>query len=238
MAFILLRWQEKKIKHVGKLEKQTGEVIDLNNSSFTKRTDVFAENNDHKMLLIYIEKILKLSAINSKEDELIANFCTGLYHLTIPPGKNLNETAIEIDEQRNLSWFDIETLNNAPTAETLKQMQSYFGTTNAGWLSKYVVDSYVSIVVAKSNNAVGSDEFGFLDIDNTLSIIEKRAMGNLKTFTATNCVSQTLTLRNCVFFPLLFDNHFFKIRLDKKCKVFFIDSIEQDRSDVVFPTLT
>ena len=85
------------------------------------------------------------------------------------------------------------TVNNAPTAETLKQMQSYFGTTNAGWLSKYVVDSYVSIVVAKSNKAVGSEEFGFLEIDNTLSIIEERAIGNLKAFTATICVSQTLT---------------------------------------------
>ena len=161
------------------------------------------------MLLVYIGKLLKLSAINSKEDELIANFCTGLYHLTIPPGKNLNETAIEIDEQHKLSWFDIETLNNAPTAETLKQMQSYFGTTNPGWLSKYVVDSYVSIVVAKSNKAVGSEEFEFLDIDNTLSIIEEGTIGNLETFTATICVSQTLTLRNHVFFPFLVDNQFF-----------------------------
>ena len=81
------------------------------------------------MLLVYIEKILKLSAINSKENELIANFCFGLYHLTIPSGKNLNETAIKIDKQHKLSWFDIKTLNNALTAETLKQMQSYFGTT-------------------------------------------------------------------------------------------------------------
>ena len=112
-----------------------------------------------------------------------------MYHLTISPGENLNETAIEIDEQHKLSWFDIETLNNAPTAKTLKQMQSYFGTTNAGWLSKYVVDSYVSIVVAKSNKAVGSEEFGFLEIDNTLSIIEERAIGNLKAFTATICVN-------------------------------------------------
>ena len=140
-----------------------------------------------------------------------------MYHLTIPPGKNLNETAIKIDEQHKLSWFDIETLNNDPTAETLKQMQSYFGTTNAGWLSKYVVDSYVRIVVAKSNKAVGSKEFGFLEIDNTLSIIEERTIENLKTFTATICVSQTLTLRNHVFFPLLFDNHYFLIWLDKKC---------------------
>ena len=102
---------------------------------------------------------MKLSALNSKEVKLIENFCTGLYHLTILPCKNLNETAIEIDEQHKLSRFDIETLNNAPTVETLKQMQSYFGTTNAGWLSKYVVDSYVSVVVAKSNKAVGSDKF-------------------------------------------------------------------------------
>ena len=72
------------------------------------------------MLLVYVEKILKLSAINLKENELIANFCTGLYHLTIRFGKNINETAIEIDEQHKLLWFDLETLNNAPTAATLK----------------------------------------------------------------------------------------------------------------------
>ena len=78
----------KKIKFVGKIEKQTGKAIDLNNSSFTRTTDVFAKNNDHEVLLVYIEKLLKLSAINSKEDELITNFCSGLYHLTIPPGKN------------------------------------------------------------------------------------------------------------------------------------------------------
>ena len=114
--------ERKKIKFFGRIEKQTGEKIHLNNSSFTRKTDVLAKNKDHEMLLVYIEKILKLLAINSKADELVANFCTGLYHLTIPPGKTLNETAIKIDEQHKLTWFDIETLNNAPTAETLKQM--------------------------------------------------------------------------------------------------------------------
>ena len=85
----------KKIKFVGKIEKQTGEANDLHNSSFTRTTDVFAKNNDHKMLLAYIEKRLKPSALNLKEDELIANFCAGLYHLTNSSRKNLNETAFE-----------------------------------------------------------------------------------------------------------------------------------------------
>ena len=55
------------------------------------------------MLLVYIKKILKLSALNSKEDDLIANFCAESYHLTIFLGKKLNETVIEIDEQHKLS---------------------------------------------------------------------------------------------------------------------------------------
>ena len=119
------------------------------------------------MFPVYIKKILILSALNSKEDELTAIFYSGLYHLIIPSGKNLSETTIQIDDQHKPSWFDLKTLNNSATVKTLKQMRSYFDTTNVGWLSKYVVDSDVSTVIAKSNKAVSSDKFGFLDFDST-----------------------------------------------------------------------
>ena len=133
-----------------------------------------------------------------------------------------------------LTWSDLETVNISPSNEVFKAVQYYSGKTEPGWLTKFLVDAYVGVVVARGNRVNASETFGFLNVDNAMSVVEESGTGNIYKFSISIRNSKQQTLRNHIFVLLLINQHFVFYRFDKKAKLLtLIDSISQDKSHII-----
>ena len=59
--------------------------------------------------------------------------------------------AIVIDEDHKLTWLDMLTLNPAPSPSMFDAITAHYGSSGKGWLSKYLVDAFLSVIVLKAN---------------------------------------------------------------------------------------
>ena len=80
--------------------------------------------------------------------------------------------AIVIDEDHKLTWLNVLTLNPAPSSSMFDAITAHYGSSGKGWLSKYLVDAFLSVIVLKANQKKTLDYFGHLDCHQSSIIIK------------------------------------------------------------------
>ena len=220
-----------------KLSSSTEETLNINCLEDTLSTGS-KKVRDPLDLLIVPNQNIAFWDLDARECELLENFCSSLRRSSLPAIKNFTSVAVITKSSHKLTWLDLESLNTAPSNDIFRAMQHHFGKTEPGWLTKFLVDAYVGVVIARGNRITVSEMFGFLDIDNSMNVVEERGIGNIEKFSISILSSQQQTLRNHIFLPLLINQHFVFYWFDKKSKLpTLVDSISQDRSHMMSLTL-
>ena len=134
-------------------------------------------------------------------------FASAVWQLLPSQESDIVEVAIIIDKDHKLTWLDLHTLNPVPSPFVFNAIVSHCGNSGKGWLSKYVVDAYLSLLVQKAN-LKKTEYFGSLDCDQSLMIIKKNSIKNKFIFASKILESKCTELRAIIYLPVLLNKHF------------------------------
>ena len=112
--------------------------------------------------------------ISKDKYEIMKSFALKVWQLTPRNNSDLVKYALIIDKNHKLSWLDVLTLNPAPSSSMFNAVTVHYGSSGKGWLSKYVVDAYLTVLVRKANQKKNLDYFGDLDCDHSSILINRK----------------------------------------------------------------
>ena len=116
--------------------------------------------------------------------------------------------AIVIDEDHTLTWLDVLNLNPAPSSSMFDAITAHYGSSGKGWLSKYLVDAFLSVIVLKVNQKKTLDYVGHLDCYQSSIIINRKPIFNKHVFARQIIENKSKELRANIFVPVLLNKHF------------------------------
>ena len=90
----------------------------------------------------------------------------------MPQSIDTLDIALTFNDNNKLTWLDLHTVNPEPNPIVFEEIVVGFGGTSKGWLSKYVVDNYLNILVEKFNFENNSKKFGALNCNDSACILE------------------------------------------------------------------
>ncbi|CAK8676875.1 unnamed protein product [Clavelina lepadiformis] len=125
--------------------------------------------------------------------------------------------ALETKSTKKVLWLDILScstcLQNTIVTAMKEHVQSPF---QIGWLTKFLVDSYVSSTMQSCYEKTGKLIFGAVDCDMTTQVLHGFLPKSWKTSTPAHGITEgNKKLRKILFFPLLWNNHFLLLCYDQ-----------------------
>ena len=143
----------------------------------------------------------------------------------------LLDTALNFNADHKLSWLDLQTINLAPNKEIFAKIKKNFGRfSGKGWLSKYVVDSYIFALVEFVIGEKGLQKCGCLTCDDSLCIMQNK-IKSTNSFGKKLMIGQSNALRSIIVIPILLQNHFMLLSFfEKTNSLVSYNSIKQNCS--------
>ena len=180
--------------------------------------------NDKFKLMDYYKKHLT-NAI--KFSDLVWNSLPGIYNFPV------TQIAMQIDHGHQLTWLDLHSLNSSTNqkvySEMVKHLKQPFCT---GWVSKYIIDSYISLLTKQFNIENNEQMFGSLDCDDSTCILQNK-IKNKAIFNNRLMIKKTQNIRPHILAPILFENHFLLLWYSNiNHTLFLINSLRKDSSSV------
>ena len=146
--------------------------------------------------------------ISKDKNEIMKSFALEVWQLTPRNNSDLVKYALIIDKDHKLSWLDVLTLNPAPSPSMFNAVTVHYGSSGKGWLSKYVVDAYLTVIVHKANQKKNLDYFENLDCDHSSILINCKPIKNKHIFARQILNSKSNELRTNILVPVLSNKHF------------------------------
>ena len=82
---------------------------------------------------------------------------------------------MQIDHGHQLTWLNLHSLNSSTNqkvySEMVKHLKQPFCT---GWVNKYIIDSYISLLTKQFNIENNEQMFGSLDCDDSTCILQNK----------------------------------------------------------------
>ena len=172
---------------------------------------------------------------NQNAAESLKSFATIIWRFFPALNLDLKQPVIVIENDsqillHKIFWIDLYTLNPNPSSGIFSAINTHYGESGKGWLSKHVIDAYIFAIVDASNLKRKDITFGTIDCDMSNVVLKKQNIRN-KAFFTRNITQSKNNLRNHLFFPLLVNRHFTLLWYCKQTHTLtYIDSIERNRS--------
>ena len=100
-------------------------------------------------------------------------FSTTFWSLLPNAERNLADNAIFFNSGYKITWLDFLTLHPILSLSQSDAIKALYGTSGKGWLSKNVVDCYLSVIVNKAK----VEKFGSLSCDD-FALIQRDSVRN------------------------------------------------------------
>ena len=176
--------------------------------------------------------------VSRKNDKnLCMKFASAIWRLLPSKDSDIVDLATIVDRDHKLTWLDLHTLNPTPSPSIFSAINSHCGNSGKGWLSKYVVDAYLSVLVHLANKQKGQC-FGSLDCDQSSMIIDGKSIKNKFVFASKILESERKELRPVIYLPVLLNKHFvlFWFCKERNC-VTLIDSSTMGKNGIASSSL-
>ena len=131
---------------------------------------------------------------------------------------------LTFDATHSLSWLDLNTVNSEPDSIVFQEIVTRFPGSCKGWLSKYVIDNYLNILVEKFNFEIEFKKFGLLNCNNSSCILQNKVK-NVSIFNSRLLIDDSNQIRPHILIPMLIQNHFIWLWYSHTvCTLVLIDS--------------
>ena len=141
-------------------------------------------------------------------------FASAIWRLLHSKDSDIVDLAAIVDRDHKLTWLDLHTLNPAPSPSIFSAINLHCGNSGKGWLSKYLVAAYLSVLVHQANKQKGQC-FGSLDCDQSSIIIDGKSIKNKFVFASKILESERkncgqLFIYRCYLTNILYSSGFVK----------------------------
>ena len=204
-------------------------VTTLNNEK-NNLTLAFEGDLRHSKVIKYGNEFDKLNIF--AESETTKKF-SHLVWSSFSESIDICDVALTFDATHSLSWLDLSTVNSEPDSIVFQEIVTRFPGSCKGWLSKYVIDNYLNILVEKFNFEIESQKFGSLDCNDSACILQNKVK-NISIFNSRLLIDDSNQIRPHILIPILIQNHFILLWYSHSVRTLvLIDSIDHNWMKVV-----